>query len=335
MEKKINLLYNFLYNTTFDNCFVIDKIKLGRIILDDIKLTDEKEINEHIEELNKAKFSYMDYTDSLIYIKRYSDSYNVTIKIGSYSNDINDMSNPCNNDALFSYLLSQLVLNKKTTHILLPIVNFDVPFNKIKNLIKNIPIYKSLEEKIEFNEIKNIFSIRVREHYSKSKLLHEYLSNNACLYKPLLFQIIHTLAVIQKEFPGFRHNNLNTENILIYLKKENDLEYEFDGNKWIIPNFGFDIKITNFENSVLPNYYGISTQRDTNIPYITEKNEYFDLHFFLNLFIDKKYKMEKTTKPSCEIDTNKFLDKVIPKQFRGAKDGSFYLNKNVVVVRPE
>ena len=142
MEKKINLLYNFLYNTGFFNCFTIDKITLGEIKLDDIKLTDENEINEYIEELNKGKFSYIDYNekDSLIYLKRYSNSFPVTVKIGTYSNDINELSNSSNNDSLFSYLLSQLVLKKKTTHILLPIVNLDVPFNKIKNLIKNIPI---------------------------------------------------------------------------------------------------------------------------------------------------------------------------------------------------
>ena len=309
MEKKINLLYNFLYNKSFNNCFIIDKIKLGEIKIDDIKLTDEKEINECIDELNKGRFTYIDYNekDILIYLKRYSDSFPLTIKIGIYSNDINIINNSSNNDALFSYLLSQLVLNKKTIHILLPIVNLDVPFDKIKNLIKNIPIYKSLEEKIEFDEIKNIFSVRVREHFFKSKLLSEYLSENKCFYKPLLFQIIHTLAIIQKEFPGFRHNNLTPENILIYLKKENlsDNVYEYENNKWIIPNIGFDIKIANFEKSVLPNMYGILIQRDTDVPYITEINEYFDLHTFLNLLLNGNNKASLKNTLACEVDTKR------------------------------
>ena len=227
---KINLIYNFLYNLTYLNCFKIDKINLGEIGLDDIKLVDEKEINEYMDDLNKSTFSYLKYNEkeTLIYFKRYSDSYTVTVKIGTYTNDINKLNNSCNNDALFSYLLSQLVLNKKTIHILLPIVNL-------------------LKGKIEFNEIKNIFSVRIREHFFTSISLEEYLSENTCLYKPLLFQIIHTLAVIQKEFPGFRHNNLTPENILIYKKKKNlsNNVYEYDDNKWVIPNIGFDIKMTN------------------------------------------------------------------------------------------
>ena len=36
--------------------------------------------------------------------------------------------------------------------------------------------------------------------------------------KPLLFQVIHTLAVIQDNYPDFRHNKLDSNNIYVYLK---------------------------------------------------------------------------------------------------------------------
>jgi hypothetical protein len=339
MEEKINLLYNFLYNSNSINSFTIDKITLGKIGLDDIKLIDETEINECIDELlKKGTFSYLNYNkkDLLIYFIRYSDSYPITVKIGTYTGDVNELNNFSNNDALFSYLLSQLVLNKKTKHILLPIVNFDVPFDKIENLIKTVGIYNLLKEKIDFNEIKNIFSIRIREHFFKTISLGEYLLKHICSYKPLLFQIIHTLAVIQKEFPGFRHNNLTPENILIYLKKENlsNNIYEYGKNNWIIPNIGFDIKITNFEKSVIPKYYGIMNQRDTDVPYINDTNDYFDLHTFLNSLIEGNYKISLQNNSNCELDTKKFLNKVIPNEYRGLKKGSYYLDKNIVVHRP-
>ena len=338
MEEKINLLYNFLYNPSFNNCFDIDKITLGKIGLDDIKVIDDKEAEECLEELNQGKFSYMDYNEKemLIFVKRYSDTYPITVKIGAYSNNINDLNNNSNNDSLFSYLLSQLVLTKKTNHILLPIVNFDLPFKKIEHLLKNIPIYNSLKEKVEYEEIKDTFSIRIREHFFKSKSLSEYLSDNSCSYKPLLFQLIHTLAVIQKEFPGFRHNNLTLDNVLIYLKKENLSEnvYEYNDDNWLIPNIGFDIKITNFEKSVIPKFYGIMNQRDTDVPYVTEQNDYFDLHTFLNSLVEGNNKMSLKNNSSCDLETKKFLDKVIPVQFRGVKNGHFYLNQNVTVVKP-
>jgi hypothetical protein len=50
MEEKINLLYNFLYNNSFNNCFDINKIQLGKITIDDIKITDkEYELNKKYE----------------------------------------------------------------------------------------------------------------------------------------------------------------------------------------------------------------------------------------------------------------------------------------------
>ena len=49
-----------------------------------------------------------------------------------------------NNDALFSYILSNLVLNKKTHNILLPIINIDVNYQQIEKIIKpHNSIYKN------------------------------------------------------------------------------------------------------------------------------------------------------------------------------------------------
>ena len=337
MEEKINLLYNFLYNNSFNNCYDIDKIQLGKITIDDIKIESLEESKELLEELKQGKFTYMDYDkkDNLIYMKRYSDSYPVTVKIGMYQSDTNTLNSPSNNDSLFSYLLSQLVLKRKTNHILLPIINFDIEFEKIESLIKNLPIFSSIKEKVEFEEVNKIMSIRIREHFFKSKLLKEHLQEHSCDYKPLLFQLIHALAIIQDEFPGFRHNNLTIDNILIYIKKEEFSEnvYEFGKDKWVIPNIGFDIKISNFEKSTLPNYYEIS-QRDTNVPYINDENNYFDLHTFLNSLIEGNNKMSLKTNTSCDLETKKFLDKVIPQQLRGIKNDSFYLSKNVIVAKP-
>ena len=331
MEEKINLLYNFLYNDSFNNCFDIEKIILGKINIDHIKITNEIEAMETLKEIVNSKLSFMNFNneDNIILLKRFSDTFPVTVKIGTYTDDINNLSSPSNNDALFSYLLSQLIINKQTTHILLPIVNFDIKYEKIEPLLKNLPVYKSINEKVEFNEIKNILSVRVREHFFQSKILKEYLQENKCDFKQVIFQIIHTLAVIQKEFPGFRHNNLSIDNVMIYLKKKEFSEniYVFGNHKWIIPNIGFDIKITNFEKATLPKYYGVKNQRDTDVPFINEINQYFDLHTFMNSLIEKIL-------PECDIETKKFIDKIIPVHLRGIRDKKYYLNKNENLFKP-
>ena len=139
INDKINLLYDFVYNQNTKNCFSLGKIILGKIGLDDIKITipnsnddDEKEYYE----LNKknvldGKFRVLsfDEVNNQIYLKKYSDQFPITVKISFYkTNDkINDLFNsPINNDSLFSYILSELVLYKKTRHICLPLINIDV-----------------------------------------------------------------------------------------------------------------------------------------------------------------------------------------------------------------
>jgi len=337
MEEKIYLLYNFCYNSNFTNCFEIDNIKIGKITIDDIKVTDETECEKIMTELETGKFSLMDVNnkDLIIYMKWLSDSYPVTIKICPYYNDEKSLNNFANNDSLFSYLLSQLVLQKKTTHILLPIINFDINFNKLEHILKATPIYKELNDKIEFDEISNKLSVRIREHFQKSIILKEYLNKNKCNYKSLLFQIIHTLAVIQKEFPGFRHNNLTIENILIYNKKDKEtFVYEYGNKKWKLLDIDFEIKIGNFEKSILPKYYGILNQRDTDVPYIDELNDYFDIHTFLNSLIETSHLNSENLLSNCDLETKKFLDKIIPPNLRGMKNNKFYLNKNVIIETP-
>ena len=336
MEEKINLLYNFIYNDSFNNCFDIEKIQLGKIKIDDIKITSPEESIQLLKEVIDSKLSFISYdnTNEIIYLKRFSDSFPVIIKICTYKDDINNLVNFSNNDALFSYILSQLVINKKTKNILLPIINFDISFDKIEPLLKNLPIYKTIKDKVEYNEIKNILSVRIREQFTQSKILKEYLIDNACDYNKLLFQLIHTLALLQKEFPGFRHNNLTVNNVLVYINKNpEDLTYEFGNNKWILKENNFTIKITNFEKATLPKYYGIQNQRDTDVPYITEINEYFDLHTFLNSLTDKSSSLEKNLS-DCTLETKKFIDKVLPNNVRTNKNGNFYLNKNEVLFKP-
>ena len=59
---------------------------------------------------------------------------------------------------------------------------------------------------LQNGKISDLFSIRVKENFFKSESLDKYLLNDNINLKPLLFQLIHTLAVIQNEHKNFRHN---------------------------------------------------------------------------------------------------------------------------------
>lgn len=65
----------------------------------------------------------------------------------------------------------------------------------------------------------------------------------------LLFQIIYTLAIIQKKYPFFIHHDLFMRNILVkeYKCKKNDyFRYYFDKFTYDIPANGYMVKITDF-----------------------------------------------------------------------------------------
>jgi hypothetical protein len=187
-----------------------------------------------------------------ILFKRYSDQFPINVKISFYnSTNIDTFDSPVNNDSLFSYLLSQLVLANMTRHILLPVMNVDININDIDKLIKEEDYYKNIKDKLQNNIIVDKCCLQLREHFFKTTLLSDYYNEVNCseCIKPLLFQVIHTLATIQKEFINFRHNNMKLHNILIYLRKDPSVSVMYNGFKddnFYLSNFPFDIKISNF-----------------------------------------------------------------------------------------
>jgi hypothetical protein len=329
INNKINLLYDFVYNQNTKNCFSLDKIILGKIGLDDIKITipnlNDNDENEYYE-LNKknvleGKFRVLsfDEVNNQIYLKKYSDQFPITVKISFYkTNDkIDDLFNsPINNDSLFSYILSELVLYKKTKHICLPLINIDVKNFDIEKIIGDDTYYNTIKNLIKNNIIQDVCCLQLREHFFKSTNLYDYLTENKCVYKALLFQVIHTLAVLQKNFNGFRHNNLTLKNILIYLKKNEDIYTEYDGfkdDKFYLPNYGFDIKIFNFEKSTITKYYEIEKK---------ELNQYYDLYTFMNDLVLFK------TINDCDKETSNFFDKYLPSNIRNN------FKDNIEIVKP-
>ncbi len=342
IETKINILYDFVYSKSFSDEADIDTEKFENpenIDINDIKIKFEGEnYDDIITELFSGKFKKIDFIKDTLILKRYTDEgYSISLYISPYDNDKqielfnNDgISSMNNNDSLFSYLLSNLVLNKQTKHIALPIINVDVKFIQMSDIFKPYnEIYNNYKTLIENEEISNILSVRVRENFFKSITLTEYIKSPNCNYKVLLFQIIHTLAVLQNKYPGFRHNLLEPSNIFVYLRKENDNvdKYVFDDEEYYIKNNNIDIKITNFGAAYIPNLFEGKLSKNyesLNSILIKNDNDYFDLHYILNNILDLAEINDK--------ETNDFLDEVIPEKYRN-KD-TLYLQKDVELHKP-
>lgn len=328
LNDKINLLYDYIYNNNTKNCFSINKIKLDKIRLDDIKLlipdtsviedVEYYEINK--EEILNSKFKLLSFDENTnnIYLKKYSNQFPITIKISFYNfneNIDNLYKSPINNDSLFSYILSELILNRKTKHLSLPLMNIDIKVSEIYKIISDDNYINKIKKLINNNIIQDTCCLQLKEHFFKSINLFNYLLENKCIFKGLIFQVIHTIAVLQKEFPGFKHNNLILKNIFLYLKKPQDnyTEYEgFKNDKFYLPNLNFDIKINNFEKSIIPKFYEIQK---------SELNYYYDIYTFLNDLISFK------TINDCDKSTETFFNKYLPINIRNNSNNNINLFK--------
>lgn len=332
LDSKITLLYDFNYSKSFKNKVNIDKINLGSIVLNDIKFSrkDTETYNNILDEILDGKFKFVNHNskNNTLILKRYSDNFSVSLFISPYKGlkHTKNLEDKNNNDALFSYFLSPLVLTKKTKHILLPIINIDVEFQKLANILKGYDIYDDYIKNIENETFSDVFSVRIKENFFSGMLFNDYLGKKQCNIKPLLFQIIHTLAVLQKEFNGFRHNMLDYNSIYIYEKEDKIEKYNFNNTEYYVPNDGIEIKITNFYNSIIPGYF----TRKSKVPFSenTEVNNYFDLHYFLNRLVhDNNFNID------CHDETKEFLERVIPKKYRSKKN-HYYMERFVSHVDP-
>jgi len=220
----------------------MDKMNENDISLDVIKYKENDELKRELLKGQFKKVHFDENTNTLI-IKRYSDSYSLLYYIKPYDDtaDVDALNSINNNDALFSYLLSPLVLSKKSKHIALPIVNMDISYDDIEGLLKSFQLDEYFKDMIDNKKISNIFSIRVRECFFKSMTLKEFIESEYFDIKTLIYQILITLDIITAQFKGFTHGYLNENSIFIYIKKSD------------IP---FDIKITNYINSNIPSMYG-------------------------------------------------------------------------------
>ena len=99
-----------------------------------------------------------------------------------------------------------------------------------------------------------------------------------------LFAVIYTLAVLQKAYPGFRHNDLSTNNVLVKkLRTSMKTGYTFDGQMYYIPSMPVLVGISDYDFTHVPGHSSLANERIISGKYqVTETpNKTYDTHFFL------------------------------------------------------
>ena len=169
LDERTSILYDYLYNNNTTNQYKIKPISLGKIDLDDIKMKYE-ETNPILDVLLSGKFKFISYENNEIRLKNYAGIFPLDISIDFYKSEknINDINSTPNLNSIFSYIASQLVLEHKTKHILLPIINIDCPYDVISHIISEDEVKDNIKKQLINDEISKTCCVHVREHFFKS-----------------------------------------------------------------------------------------------------------------------------------------------------------------------
>ncbi|CAH6420138.1 Hypothetical protein MVR_LOCUS45 [uncultured virus] len=199
-----------------------------------------------------------------ICIKRQGEVRMTTIRIVPYTNAsaLRDPMDPVNVNQIIRTVLSELVVNGRTSNILLPIINVDVQGSDLAAY----PIVKPLVTPSTY------YSIQITEKFYSLTTLADFLkeySLDARILKTIIYQAVDVLYQISLSYPNFRHNQFLPEYISCYLRPEKSNMYP-------------ELKLTDFYLSdigdLVPNAY--LTSGEILIPSI--ESNYSDFYQFLN-----------------------------------------------------
>lgn len=307
----LNTMFDFYYKKSEDTCYIFKPILKNAIKMIDLK----KDNTYDYTNIFTGKFSFMLTHNKKPSWKRTSDStYPCTITIGRYDRySTTNMKSPQLINMAMMYLCSEIMSTDNLKHIILPVMMFDI---KGKDLINVFP-----EVNKEITNIKetDMLFVQITEHFFSMMSLKDYIKQNIknmklIHWKVLFFQVLYTLAKLSERMTKFRHNMLNLESIMIYVKNEiaEPTTYKLGKNVFVVPNVGFDIKIWDFDMSFTSNYDQLI---DLNLK---NDNPYYDIHYFFNslyLFLKDIYFVPE------EIMV--FIEDMIPAKFRTEPGNTF------------
>lgn len=255
---------------------------------------------------------------------------------------------PENAELIILSILSQFVLTNQTPHIILPICTFNTSIKPFVNLPKNDFVknkkYDQFVEKYNNNEYYKNVSILISEWASYGDLSDflkkKYQKFTLKHWKVLFFQIISVLAIIHRKYPQFRHNDLKANNVLVdkvpISKKYNRYMYEINGQAYIIPNVGFNVKLWDFDFACIPGLVEnskVSAKWTSKINIDPVQNRYYDLHYFFNTLTRKGFMPEFFNDKLIPNEVKDFVNRIIPEPYR--EPGKYISERGRILINDE
>jgi serine/threonine protein kinase len=351
------------YNLISDRITEIENMVTGKYVdsIVNFKKNDGFEYPKNTEDIRELlPKKYIDFGKAieelggrLLYIKSGSTGHtfkgvkedsasSYAVKIVAYPKkenygDMYNIKRPENTELLMIRLLSFFVINKQTPHIVLPVTTFNTsikPFLGLtKNNIVNSKKFDVFIDKYNKGEYYQNVSVLVSEWANGGDLL-DYIRKNYKSFKvkhwqTIFFQILSVLAIIHAKYPGFRHNDMKGNNILINLIDINEMNkkylYKINKQNYVVPNIGFQIKLWDFDFACIPNIVDnakVDAEWTDKINIKPVQNRYYDIHYFFNTLHRKGFFPEFLTDNSIPIKVKEFFYRIIPEKYRNGKNVS-------------
>jgi hypothetical protein len=178
---------------------------------------------------------------------------------------------------IFSKVTRALLNKKITPHFIRVIEEHDV-----KGFVSKIPgMEKRLKTLTDLEKIYNHVTFMDLFDTDLTSLLVKQSLEDADI-RVIIFQVVYTLAAVQKTLPGFRHNDLSTNNILVKVGDDCPARYKIN-NTFFYTNTPYFVSITDYDFVHVPGVGMLNNTRITSGNYKVqeEANASYDVHLFL------------------------------------------------------
>ena len=109
-------------------------------------------------------------------------------------------------------------------------------------------------------------------------------------------------------------------NIIDMSKKK--YKYVINGQIYIVPNIGFQIKLWDFDFACIPslvNNSKVESEWTNKINITPQQNRYYDIHYFFNTLTRKGFFPEFWTEPEIPEKVKEFVNRIVPEKYKSGK----------------
>lgn len=269
------------------------------------------------------------------------EGFSYAVKIVAYPKkshykNPNDIERPENAELLMLKILSQLVVDHKTPHIILPIGTFNADLSTIIAITRekigtNNERYQKFIERFEKAEFYPQASVLLSEWADKGDLLDYIRENYTTMqlvdWQVIFFQFLQGLATIHSVHPTFRHNDAKVNNLLcrsipIGTGKAYHTYKGVGKYCYLVPNIGMQLGLWDFDFACIPGQVNNTKVMSSGTDHINVKptrHQYYDVHFFFNTLGCSPFFPKLFTSSHVPSEVKEFVDRVVPSRYRSNK----------------